>query len=177
MDGQLTNYEILGVLTDASEDDIQVAYEDKAAVLAAGMVAGAPPKVIAVADQARAVIELAHKTLTDPAARERYDIEIGIETPGSGLTRPYEPDSAFDGHPSTPWHVHVPDARGLFAGPGRMLIMASQLHVEFLQLTKDPMPVEGLVVDQSPAPGHKAHPRSTVTMHVWHPSQQLQQRQ
>jgi len=55
--------------------------------------------------------------------------EIGIRTPGSGLTRPYEP-----------------------------------------------LPVEGLVVDQTPPPGRKAHARSTITMHVWHPSQQLQQR-
>ena len=176
MDSQLTHYEILGVLTDASDDDVQMAYQEKAAVLASDMISGAPPTVVAVADQARAAIELARKTLADPVGRERYDQEIGIEKPGSGLMRPYEPDSAFDGRPSTPWHVHVPDARGLFAGPARTLIMASQLHVEFLQLTKDPMPVEGLVVSQSPEPGHKAHPRSTVTMHVWHPSQHLQQR-
>jgi len=176
MDGQLTHYEILGVLTDASDDDVRVAYEDKAAVLAPDLVSGAPTKVIAAADQARAAIKLAYETLTDPVARERYDTEIGIRVPGSGLSRPYEPDSAFDGHPSTPWHVHVPDVRGLFAGTARTLIMASQLHAEILQLTKDPMPVEGLVVDQSPPAGHKEHPRSTITMHVWHPSEQLQQR-
>ena len=176
MDGQLTHYEILGVLTDASDDDVRVAYEDKAAVLAPGMVSGAPPKVIAAADQARAAIELAQKTLADPAARAQYDTHIGIRKPGSGLTRPFEPTSALDPRPSTPWHVAVPDIRGLFAGPARMLIMASELHVEIVQLTKDPMPVEGLVVDQSPPPGHKVHPRSPVTMHVWHPSEQLQQR-
>lgn len=176
MDGRLTHYEILGVLTDASDDDVRVAYEDKAAVLSADRISGAPPKVIAAADQARAAIKLAHQTLIDPAARERYDTEIGIRQPGSGLMRPYEPTSALDGHPSTPWHVPVPDVRGLFAGTARTLIMTSELHAEILQLTKDPMPVEGLVVDQSPPPGHKAHPRSTITMHVWHPSEHLQQR-
>jgi curved DNA-binding protein CbpA len=71
MQGQLTHYEILGVLTDASDDDVRVAYQDKAAVLAPDMVSGAPPKVIAAADQARAAIELANRTLTDPASRER----------------------------------------------------------------------------------------------------------
>jgi len=176
MDGQVTHYDILGVLTDASADDVRVAYEDKAAVLVADMVSGAPPKVIAVADQARAAIELAVRTLTDPVARERYDMQIGVLKPGSGLTRPYEPDSALDGHPSTPWHVAVPDIRGLFAGPARMLVIANELLVEILQLTEDPMPVEGLVVDQSPPPGKKVRPRSTITMHVWHPSEQLQQR-
>jgi hypothetical protein len=176
VDGQLTHYEILGVLTDASADDVDLAYEDKAAVLAPELLSGAPPKVMAAADQARSAIELAHQTLTDPVARERYDIEIGIEVPGSGLSRPYEPPSAVDPHPDTPWHVHVPDIRGLFAGPARTLIMASDLHVEFVQLTEHPRPVEGLVVDQTPPPGHKAHPRSTITMHVWHPSEQLEQR-
>jgi hypothetical protein len=176
VDGQLTHYEILGVLTDASEDDVRVAYEDKAAVLASDLVSGAPPQVIAAADQARAAIELALQTLSDPVAREHYDTEIGILTPGSGLTRPFEPTSDLDPHPSNPWHVDVPDVRGLFAGTARTLLMASQLHVEILQLTKDPMPVEGLVVDQSPPPGHKVHPHSPITMHVWHPSEQLQQR-
>ena len=176
MHGQLTHYEILGVLTDASDDDVRVAYEDKAAVIAPDMVSGAPPKVIAAADQARAAIELAGRTLADPASRERYDVEIGIRKPGSGLMRPYEPTSDLEGHPDTPWHVPVPDIRGLFAGPARMLIMASELHVDILQLTKDPLPVEGLVVDQSPPPGKKVHPRSPVTMHVWHPSEQHQQR-
>jgi curved DNA-binding protein CbpA len=126
MQGQRSHYEILGVLTDASDDDVRVAYQDKAAVLAPDMVSGAPPKVIAAADQARAAIELANRTLTDPASRERYDIEIGIRKPGSGLMRLYEPTSDLEGHPDTPWHVPVPDIRGLFAGPARMLIMASE---------------------------------------------------
>ncbi len=176
MAGQFTYYDMLGVIQGASADEVRVSYEAKAAVLAPEMIAGAPSKVIAVIDQARAAIDLALRTLTDPATRERYDVEIGILKPGSGLTRPFEPPSSLDPHPSRPWHVPVPDVHGLFAGPARFLIRGHDLRVEFVQLTKDPMPVEGLVVDQSPPAGSKAHPGHTITVQVWHPSQQLQQR-
>jgi curved DNA-binding protein CbpA len=176
MAGQFTYYDMLGVIQGASVDEVQVSYEAKAAVLTPDMVAGAPSKVIAVVDQARAAINLAVRTLTDPVARERYDVEIGIVKPGSGLMRPFEPPSSLDPHPSRPWHVGVPDVRGLFAGPARSLIMGHDLRAEFIQLTKDPMPVEGLVVDQSPSAGSKAHYGHTITMQVWHPSQQVQQR-
>jgi beta-lactam-binding protein with PASTA domain len=38
-----------------------------------------------------------------------------------------------------------------------------------VRLTAQPMAVEGLVVDQSPAPGSKVRRDGTVTVQVWHP--------
>jgi len=73
-------------------------------------------------------------------------------------------------HPARPRHVTVPDARGLFVGPARRLISASDLHAELVQLTQNPLPVEGLVVDQSPRAGTIVHRSSTVVAQVWHPS-------
>ena len=204
MAGQLSYYEILGVAAGAPADDVERSYQAKAAVLAPGMISGAPSKVVAVADRALAALALARQTLTDPARRERYDIQIGIRKPGSGLTRPVSPpseglwgwDPSWHGlgggadpetaatealgaiadwlapRPGRPRNVAVPDARGLFAGPARLLITRSDLRVQVIQLTKEPMPVEGLVVDQSPRSDTNARRASTVTLQVWHPSRQ-----
>ena len=38
-----------------------------------------------------------------------------------------------------------------------------------VQLTAQPMAVEGLVVDQAPPPGSKVRRAGTVTAQVWHP--------
>jgi hypothetical protein len=44
------------------------------------------------------------------------------------------------------------------------------LHVAPIQLTPHPLPVEGLVVGQSPAAGEQLHRDSTLTVQLWHPS-------
>jgi hypothetical protein len=170
------------------------------AVLAPGMIAGAPSKVIAVADRARAALKLARRALSDPVIREGYDAEIGIRQPGSGLARPFTPpseglwgwDPSWNGwggggdakmavdamglvadwlapKTSRPRQVAVPDVRGLFVSPARRLIAVNGLRVDLIQLTKDPIPVEGIVVDQVPRAGTKARRSSTVTVQVWHP--------
>jgi hypothetical protein len=134
-----------------------------------------------------------------PAARQRYDIEIGILRPGTGLVRPdsvpseprWDPflpnliseaevaeagialvTEALAPHRRPSRHVLVPDARGLFVGPARRLMTLSGLRAELVQLTVKPMPVEGIVVDQSARPGTRVRRSSTVTVQVWHPSQQ-----
>jgi hypothetical protein len=43
------------------------------------------------------------------------------------------------------------------------------LHLAPIRLTPHPMPVEGLVVGQSPAPGKRVHRDSTLTVQLWHP--------
>jgi hypothetical protein len=45
------------------------------------------------------------------------------------------------------------------------------LHVAPIRLTPHPMPVDGLVVGQTPAPGQRVHRDSTLTVQVWHPSE------
>jgi len=199
MAGQLSYYDVLGVPSGASADDVQRSYDAKMAVLAPGMIAGAPSKVIAATDRARAMLDLARRTLIDTAARQLYDTQIGILRPGTGLTRPapvpseprWDPflPSAINGaevaeagialvaealapHHRPPRHVLVPDVRGLFVGPARRVMTLCGLRAELVQLTVKPMPVEGIVVDQSARPGTRVRRSSTVTMQVWHPSQQ-----
>jgi hypothetical protein len=199
MADQLSYYDILGVEPGASADEIRLAYETKAGVLAPAMISGAPSKVVGVVDRARAGLEIAQRTLLDPAARRQYDTEIGILRPGTGLTDPVPVPSEgnwtstpFAGRygltsdalvdmlglvadwlaprPAPPRRVAVPDVRGLFVTGARRLLVASGLRSEVVQLTHDAIPVEGLVVDQSLQAGTKAHRSSTVTVQVWHPA-------
>jgi hypothetical protein len=43
------------------------------------------------------------------------------------------------------------------------------LRVTSVRLTSRPMPVDGLVVDQSPLAPGKVRRGGSVTVHVWHP--------
>jgi hypothetical protein len=195
---QLTYYDILGVLPGATTDDVRFSYTAKVALLAPEMISGAPTKVLTAVDRARTVLEEARQTLTDGQARRRYDTEIGILRPGTGLARPYPVPSEGGWAPGWGWQVSyrgsaiaaalafvadalaprrrlarrviVPDARGVFVTPARRLMTLTGLHAELVQLTKNPMPVEGLVVDQDPPPGSTASRSSIVTMRVWHPA-------
>jgi hypothetical protein len=72
-------------------------------------------------------------------------------------------------HPSPPRRVIVPDLRGLFMRSCLRVVGDLGLQVEMVQLTENPMPVEGLVVDQSPPPGSKVHKSSPLTVEIWHP--------
>lgn len=196
MDDQLSYYDLLGVLPGASADDIRRACDAKLAVLAPGMIAGASTRVIVAIDRARAWLEEARETLTDRAARQRYDIEVGIVRPGTGLARARPlsaaerdpPASALGGRHSAinaalafaadalaprrrlTRRVIVPDARSLFVTPARRLMRLRGLHIEVVQLTRHPMPVEGVVVAQSPPTGEVVRRASTVTVQVWHPA-------
>jgi PASTA domain len=198
MAGQLTWYDILEISPDSSADDVQRAVEEKAGILGPELLSGAATKVVVAADRARATLETGRQILTDPASRQRYDEETGIRRTGGGLgsPQPVSPDAwawnargGMDAgfvmdtlgevvadwlapHPAPPRHVTVPDVRGLFAGPCRRLIGARGLHVEVVRLVQNPMPVEGLVVDQSPPPGGSVRRSGTVTVQVWHPSRQ-----
>jgi len=202
MAAQLSYYDVLGVLPGASADDIRRACEAKMAVLAPGMIAGSTTKVLVAVDRARAALKEAEQTLTDRPARLRYDTEIGILRPGTGLVRPDPVPSQGGWEPGWGWQVGgrasaiaaalafaadalaprrrlarrviVPDARGLFVTPARQLMKLCGLHAEVVQLTRHPMPVEGVVVEQSPRAGEVIRRSGTVTVQVWHPTQQGQ---
>ena len=60
---------------------------------------------------------------------------------------------------------------GLFYGACMDVVGRIGLHVAPIQLTRHPMPVDGLVVGQTPAPGKRIriHRDSTLTIRVWHP--------
>ncbi len=199
MADQLSYYDVLGVEPGASADEIRLAFQTKVGVLAPAMISGAPSKVVAVVDRARAALEVAQQTLLDPAARQRHDVEVGILRPGTGLVAPVpvpsrgtwtsspsagraglNSDALVEGlgliadwlapRPAPPRRVAVPDVRGLFVTGARRLLVAAGLRCGVVQLTRDPIPVEGLVVDQSLPAGTKARRSATVTVQVWHPA-------
>jgi len=162
--GIITWYDVLGVLPDAPREDIRDAWQARTGALQPGPLAGAPPDVLSAADGARQAVQEAWRVLADPAARESYDEEIGFVRPGEGL----DPHGPVSWQPS---HVVVPDVRGLFYGACLEVAGRVGLHVAPVQLTSHPMPVEGLAVGQTPAPGERVHRDSTLTVQVWHPSE------
>jgi curved DNA-binding protein CbpA len=192
----ITWYNIIGALPDAPPEDIQQAYEAKASLLRPELLSGAPSKVYAAAAQAQGIINAAWQVLGDPASRQRYDEAAGLwrsrgsldqagDFPaGSGLP---DSDVAADNpggevlrslgalniwlaqHPNQPGRIPVPDVRGLFHDVFLEVIGRLDIEVTFVQLTQHPMPVDGLVVDQSPQPSAKIHRRGELTVQVWHP--------
>jgi PASTA domain-containing protein len=68
-----------------------------------------------------------------------------------------------------PRQVTAPDVRGLFFGPCHDALARAGVRVRAVRLTEDPMPVDGLVVDQSPAPGEIMPLPGPLTVRVWHP--------
>ena len=187
MTSVITWYDVLGVLPDATPDDIREAWQARMAALQADTLAGASPEVLAAADRAQQAVQEAWRVLGDPAARQSYDERIGFLRPGEGLPPsswgPPDPDvslgegwpaasgEAVEPYPSRPSRVVVPDVSGLFYGACMDVVGRIGLHVAPIQLTRHPMPVDGLVVGQTPAPGKRIriHRDSTLTIRVWHP--------
>jgi hypothetical protein len=183
----ITWYDVLGVLPDAAPEDIRAAWQERKAALQPGMLAGAPPDVLPAADRARQVVEEAWGVLADPAARASYDEEIGFARPGEGLASPGRGPSGPDLSLAKGWstadeeslepysdphsRVVVPDVTGLFYRACMEVAGRLGLHVAPIRLTPHPMPVDGLVVGQTPAPGERVRRDSTLTVQVWHPSE------
>jgi len=181
----ITWYDVLGVLPDATPDDIREAWQARTAVLEPDILAGATPDVLFAAQRARKALEEAWRVLADPAVRESYDEDIGFLRPGEGLASPSRgplgpnvnlgqkwstaDDEAMEPYPDRPSRVMVPDVRGLFYRACMDVAGRIGLHLAPIRLTPDPMPVEGLVVGQSPAPGKRVHRDSTLTVQLWHP--------
>ena len=167
----VTWYDVLGVLPDAMTDDIREAWLARKAALDPGALAGAPPGVLSAADRARQTVENAWRVLADPAARGSYDEDIGFSRPLGGLAPPSrgpsEPnpslaegwstadEEALESYPSRPSRVVVPDVGGLFYHACIDVADRVGLHLVPVRLTAHPMPVEGLVVGQTPAPARK----------------------
>lgn len=70
----VTWYDVLGVLPDASQQDIRAAWQARREALAPGLLGGAAPAVLAAADRAVQAVDEAGRVLGgDPAARASYD--------------------------------------------------------------------------------------------------------
>jgi PASTA domain len=104
---------------------------------------------------------------------------------GEGLASPSRGSSGPDVSPGEGWstadrealepysgrssRVAVPDVGGLFYKACLDVVGRVGLHLVPIRLTAHPMPVEGLVVGQAPAPGKRVHRDSTLTVQLWHP--------
>ena len=96
-------------------------------------------------------------------SRQRYDEAGDLWGSDGGLSEPRD-GPAGAGLPDSDAATDYPGA-GVLHGLG-----ASNLWLAtFVQLTEHPMPVEGLVVDQSPRSPAKIHRRDGLTVQVWHP--------
>lgn len=185
MTALVTWYDVLGVLPDAPPDDIREAWQGRMAALQPGPLAGVSAEVLAAADRARQAVAEAWRVLADPATRESYDEAIGFARPGEGLTPswrgPAGPDvslgegwsqadeEALERYPDRRSRVAVPDVGGLFFGACMEVAGRVGLHVDPVQLTPRPMPVEGLVVGQTPAAGEWVRRNARLTIRLWHP--------
>jgi curved DNA-binding protein CbpA len=196
MRADITWYDLLGALPDASSEDIQQAYDAKAVLLRPDLLGDAPSKVVTAAARAQGIIDAARRVLGDPVSRHQYDQAAGLWSSGGGLSQPKDspagsglPDSdvAADNpgaevlrslgalnvwlarHPDYQPRIPAPDVRGLFYDVFVRVVGRLDLEITFVQLTEHPMLVEGLVVDQSPGPSAKIHRRGELTVQVWHP--------
>ena len=196
MEQGVTWYEVLGVLPGAEPRKVRREYEARSGLLRPEMIAGAPSNVLTAVTWAQDRLDSAWQVLSDPAARRCYDEEAGLRRTGGGLDEPgsgpsetgFDPDdlglagelvadvtggllALFGGRVRKPQRrepVAVPDVRGLFNGTCREVARRHGLEVTAVRLTKRPMPVEGLVVSQDPAPGTRCR-GGQLTVQVWHP--------
>jgi hypothetical protein len=198
----ITWYDVLGVLPGATAEQVKHQHDAKARLLRPELVAGAPSPVIAAASRAREILDAARRVLADPANRARYDETAGIRRRGGGLSPPESfpsqpgaerPDLGFIAdnaglmglgaylllgdwmttpYPRPRIHVAVPDVRGLFYSVCLGITGKLGFRLDTVRLTEHPMPVDGLVVAQSPGPGMQARRGSALTVQVWHPPAQ-----
>jgi hypothetical protein len=193
----ITWYDVLGLLPGASAEQVKHQHDAKASLLRPALLAGAPSPAVMAATRAREILDAAQRVLADPDSRARYDAAAGIRGDGGGLARrggfPSQPglpgdDGLLAGnpgaemlgallalsdwltpHPGPPRRVTVPDVRGLFFSVCLGITGKLGLRVTTVRLTAHPMPVDGLVVAQSPQRATRARRGSALTVEVWHP--------
>ena len=118
MTSVITWYDVLGVLPDATLDDIREAWQAREAALQPRTLAEAPAEVLSAADRARKAVQEAGRVLADPAVRQSYDQRIGFLRPGEGLPPsswgPPDPDVGLG--EGSPQRARKPPSR-IRAGP------------------------------------------------------------
>jgi hypothetical protein len=195
MDRAITWYEVLGVLPGADPDKIKRKHDERASLLRAEMISGAPANVLAAVNRGQYYLDTAWAILGDPGRRSRYDEAAGLRRKGltasgsfasgawtgpsaTGTAVDLSPDALgrmlnMDGSPGsrtrTAKRAPVPELRGLFYDVCMEVAGRLGLKVRSVQLTTHPMPVDGLVVDQVPRPPGKLRRDETLMAHVWHP--------
>jgi len=74
----ITWYDVLGVLPDASPEQVQRQYDSEAGLLRPELVTGAPSPVVTAVSRACEILDAARRMLADPVNRARYDEAVGI---------------------------------------------------------------------------------------------------
>jgi hypothetical protein len=107
-----------------------------------------------------------------------YPTGSGMDPPDTGILGELNPVSMLGsllattgwipGPRRSKW-VPVPDVRGLFYDVCLEITGRLGIRVVSVRLTARPMPVDGLVVDQSPRAPGRVRRGEAVTVHVWHP--------
>jgi DnaJ domain len=193
-----TWYDVLGVMPGAEARKIKRAYDDKASRLRPELISAAPPDVVTAVRRAQELLDTAWQVLGDPQRRKRYDEAVGLRRSGGGLGQPGTGIESAGLGPADPGIIGglrsasvagglsglagwprpqprlnrsdaVPDVCGLFYHVCLDVATRHGLHVRPVRLTEHPMAVDGLVVDQDPAPRAKARRGGTLTVQVWHP--------
>lgn len=103
------------------------------------------------------------------SAASGYEEHAGYELREVGAVLEALAVFAAPGPSARPRRLTVPDLRGLFFRSCRDVVTMAGLRLDVVRLTPDPMPVEGLVVGQSPAPGTQVRRHAALTVQVWHP--------
>ena len=171
MGNGITWYDVLEMQPGALPDEIQYAYDSKASLLRPDMVAGAASMVLDAVARGQRILDEARRVLGDPGNRERYDAYLRAGGTGIEESVPSDLDRLAPRQDS--WtRITVPDLRGLFYSVCLDFVSRLDLRLEEVRLTEHPLPVDGLVVGQSPAPLAKAHRSSELTIQVWHPPEQ-----
>src|SRR6516162_4410099 len=170
MRADITWYDLLGALPDASSEDIQRAYDAKARLLRPELLAGAPSTVVTAAARAQGIIEAARQVLSDPASRQQYDEAAGLWGSGGGLNEPSDspagsglPDSDvaadnpgaevlrglgglnlwLDRHADYQRRIPVPDVQGLFYDVFVGVVGRLDLRTRSFRLPEAPLWVRG----------------------------------
>jgi curved DNA-binding protein CbpA len=195
----LSYYEVLGIPPNASPDEIRHAYLAKAGQFHPDRFTGAPREVGEAMTKAAAIVDNAGRVLGDPTLRVDYDRKLktmsnttstaartgGLEgepsvpSSTSGFDSPLEDViDALEAHAawlepnaaSPSRHVTVPDVTGHKASDVFYEVAKADLHINFVRLTDNPAPVDGVVVAQDPPAGTSVRRHSILTVEVWHPS-------
>jgi curved DNA-binding protein CbpA len=139
----ITWYDVLGSNAGASAVTLRRAYDERVLLLRA---------YPSAAGRAADLVEEAWQVLGDPQQRRRYDAWLDPQGPARSR------------------RTTVPDLRGLFYRSSQAVAARARLRLAVVRLTADPLPVEGLVVGQSPEPEATVRRRSTLTVQIWHPA-------
>jgi hypothetical protein len=99
------------------------------------------------------------------------DDDVAVGNPGAEVLRSLMAlNDWLDRHPRHQRRIPVPDVRGLFCDVFLEVAGRLELRVTTIDLTGHPMPVDGLVVDQSPGPPATIRRAGELTVQVWHPA-------